>query len=756
VTSPALPDVPVPGLLEKLVAAVRPEFRADVLVFEAGDPVFSSGLCLVDECGRGVHACGMCSGHLQRWEDAGRPDPGRLPASITAPWFGRGPLPSGRCRVTGCGFAVAGHGLCRLHAQRWRDAGRPDPGRWAAGQQPSRDATPPCLISYCEVWSHPGSPFCWTHRRRWARHGCPDPAEFARECEAPRDVRPRADLSPLPRQLKLELQYALQRRRDDNAARARPFTIRAVVRLLAASGAASLLALGEREWRSQVPAGADRSQQIAALLTYARRQVSALAEGEGGWDSEYSRDTWRPHRLGLAAAGEATLRFGGITQPWLKDLAKRWARSRISAGLSTHTCYHGIRAVTRFSAFAARAGVQGLHQADRELLERYLASTHRELAGKPAILRDSVGELNTFLLAIRRHGWDDSLPATAMFFPGDYPKEPGRLPRALAAHVMAQVQDPANLDRWGNPAYRLITIILIRCGLRISSATGLPWDCVITDAGDAPYLRYHNTKMKREALVPIDDEIASMISAQQRQNQERWPGGAPVLFPRPFSNIDGTRPLSTATYRSALRTWLERCDIRDEHGQPVRLTPHQWRHTLGTILINQDVPQHVVQKILDHDSPEMTAHYARLSDKTVRQHWEKARKVNAAGQPVQISPDGPLGDASWTKQHLSRATQALPNGYCQLPLVQTCPHANACFSELGHLDHIARFAHQRSCVVMRGARPGSAGMPSWTVVACRRRAASIWASLSSVPARLTFSPSISPSQPSRPASAMRS
>lgn len=28
----------------------------------------------------------------------------------------------------------------------------------------------------------------------------------------------------------------------------------------------------------------------------------------------------------------------------------------------------------------------------------------------------------------------------------------------------------------------------------------------------------------------------------------------------------------------------------------------------------------------------------------------------------------------------SRATQALPNGYCALPLVQTCPHANACLT----------------------------------------------------------------------------
>ncbi len=138
-----------------------------------------------------------------------------------------------------------------------------------------------------------------------------------------------------------------------------------------------------------------------------------------------------------------------------------------------------------------------------------------------------------------------------MFFPGDYRKEPERLPRALAAHVMAQAEDPVNLDRWASPAYRLITVILIRCGLRVSSAAGLLRDCVVTDAGGAPYLRYYNAKMKREALVPIDDEVQSMISAQQQHNRERWPGGTPVLFPRPHSNIDGTRPVSTSTYRSA-------------------------------------------------------------------------------------------------------------------------------------------------------------------------------------------------------------
>jgi integrase len=687
VTSPGHPDVPAPGLVGKLAVAVRPEFRADVLVFDPADPVFGRGVCLVDECGWRVHGGGMCQGHLRRWHAAGRPDLACLPAAMTAPWHGHGPLPSGRCRVTGCGFGVSEQGMCTRHASAWQRAGRPDPGPWAAGQPAvvMPDPPPACLISYCDVWAQPGSALCRVHTKRWRERGRPDPAEFARSCEDPRRVPgvEHADLTSLPRQLRLELQYALQQRRDDNTVTTHPVDIRGVVRVLAASGAASLLALDEREWRSRLPARADKSGQRAALLAYAHRQVTALAEGPEGWDSEYPRDTWRLRNLGITASAScniATLRFGGISQPWLTDLAKRWTRWRISTGTSMSACYQGIRAVTRFSAFAARAGVQGPHQADRDLLERYLASLHRELAGNNRELRGSVGELSTFLLAIRRHGWEPSLPATAMFFPEDYPKPARPLPRALAAHVMAQAEDPASLDRWGNPAYRLITVILIRCGLRISSAVTLPSDCVATDADGAPYLRYHNTKMKREALVPIDEELRAMIVAQQDRNRERWPAGVPVLFPRPHSNIDGTRPVSTSTYRSALRSWLERCDIRDEHGQPVRLTPHQWRHTLGTTLINRDVPQHVVQKILDHDSPDMTAHYARLSDKTVREHWDKARKVGATGQPVRISPDGPLGDAAWARHRLSRATQALPNGYCQLPLVQTCPHANSCLT----------------------------------------------------------------------------
>jgi integrase len=411
-----------------------------------------------------------------------------------------------------------------------------------------------------------------------------------------------------------------------------------------------------------------------------RRQGQARCP-DNPWEQEYGQDVWRLGKLGIDDCRPAHISFENIPQPWLKDLAKRWARWRLTTGLGAAAAASGTRAVARFAAFLADpvVNVDRLGQVDRMVLERYLARLHAELAGR-VVHRSMIGQLNLFFTAIRQHGWDSTLPTNAMFFPEDFPKEGQRLPRALSEHVMAQLDNAENLARWSTPDHRLVTVILMRCGLRIGDALRLPRDCMIRDADGAPYLRYFNHKMDREALVPIDEELEHAIGKQHQRLHDRWPQGTAVLFPRATGNPDGRHPMGDQNYRRALRRWLKRCDIRDEHGRPVHLTPHQWRHTLGTQLINRDVPQEVVHRILDHDSHMMTARYARLNEKTIRRHWEAARNVKVKGEIVTLDPDGTLAEAAWAKQRLGRVTQALPNGYCGLPIQKSCPHANSCLT----------------------------------------------------------------------------
>ena len=671
------------GLLAKLVAVLRPQFRAEDLVFDPSDPVFGGPLCAVHGCTRPERVHGLCSGHRQRWSACGRPDQAKFAATEPSHWYGHRVLEP--CLVAGCRYGREGSGLCSRHVQQWDHAGRPDLPAWLISPAllPAPAAPPPtCRIGHCDLWALTGSVFCRQHHRRWQRRGRPEVDAFIASIADSGSGAEHIDLRRLPTQLRLEIAYVLQCRRDEQTARVVPALVQPIVHALADTGMSSLLEASEVYWADHAalaPVSSYRRGWRAFVLD-ARHRVETLAIGQG-WDIEYPRAVWRLRNLGIDQTGVSTVDFCGIPQTWLTALVKKWARWQLTTGLGPSTVRTTVRAMTRFAGFLARqsVAVDRLADVDRALLERYLADLHTQMGGR-VCHRAYVGAIGGFLRAIRQHGWDDTLPVSALLFAEDYPQRGELLPRALATHVMAQLEQPVNLDRWDDPAHRLITLILMRCGLRISSAVTLPFDCIAVDADHAPYLRYYNTKMKREALVPIDEELHHQILLQQQRTLARLPAGTPVLFPRPKTNIHGGRPVPAPSYRKALKRWLTTCDIRDEHGRPVHLTPHQYRHSLGTFLINNDVPQHVVQKILDHDSPAMTAHYARLSDTTVRRHWEAARKVNTHGETVIIDPEGPLAEAAWAKHRLGQATQALPNGYCGLPLIKKCEHANACLT----------------------------------------------------------------------------
>ena len=133
--------------------------------------------------------------------------------------------------------------------------------------------------------------------------------------------------------------------------------------------------------------------------------------------------------------------------------------------------------------------------------------------------------------------------------------------------------------------------------------------------------------------------------------------------------------------RTPLRRWAAALGLRDEHGEPVGLSPHAFRHTYATGLINNDVDLFSVQSLLDHDSPEMTVRYARMNKETLRRKWEQGQqRINIRGDIVSLDIDGELSDAAWAKEQIARAKQTLPNGWCGLPLQQTCPHPNACMT----------------------------------------------------------------------------
>ena len=122
------------GLLEKLMAAVRPEFRAGDLVFDPRDPVFGGPPCAVRGCDRPHRRQGLCTSHWQRWRGSGGTSLAEFTATAAPGWHGHLPLDS--CVIDGCNYGAMGRGMCMRHFSRWYRTGRPDLAGWQAQATP--------------------------------------------------------------------------------------------------------------------------------------------------------------------------------------------------------------------------------------------------------------------------------------------------------------------------------------------------------------------------------------------------------------------------------------------------------------------------------------------------------------------------------------------------------------------------------------------------------------------------------------------
>jgi integrase len=416
-----------------------------------------------------------------------------------------------------------------------------------------------------------------------------------------------------------------------------------------------------------------RAQQAARLS----QVVPATRAAE--LEAAYAADRWEAERLGVPARrGRDRVSFAGISQPWLRGAVKRWARWRLATGCSFMTIAAGALALSRFSTFLAQADPDADETAvTRPLIEAYLAW----LAGSglaPNTRSGSMIFLRGFLEDNRRFLWLPAVPSQAAIYYDDLPRRDKPRPRFVPEVVMAQLEAETNLAQL-DPATRNLVVLLIEAGLRAGDACTLAFDPLVPDSVGWPCLRFHDSKVGLEQVVPLSAKGVAAVRAQQDVVRQRWPAGSPWLFPDLLDNPDGSQPYRYLSLGRRLRSWELRIGLHDETGRPIRVTAHQLRHTLGSRLINAGVPQHVVQRVLGHASPQMTAIYAHLHDTTVREAFERYQqtRVDIAGRILDYDPEAPTADAEWVKHNLSRVRDSLPNGYCGRPPQQDCPHPPA-------------------------------------------------------------------------------
>jgi integrase len=439
--------------------------------------------------------------------------------------------------------------------------------------------------------------------------------------------------------------------------------------------------------------------------------LSAIDGGRApeGWERLWVSDRWplreMPHSDLHSRVRAGSILFAGIPQPWLKEAAKRWARSRLLAGGAPSTMSHYVQHVRAFSVWLDERipAVSSPSGITRAVLEDWMLAV-RSSGLAPGSKAGRVTAVRLFL----EEQWQDGLsglPRMAVIHVGEVPHNRSRrLPRGIEAPVFEQFIDAANLARLPCEQHRTVILLLAFTGLRVSSVVTLARDALLVGSDNHPYLRYVNVKLQREAVIPIGPVLVEQLHRQEESLTAIYgPEGTRFLLPSPpkernGSSRGGGHHITPVTARLIVKSYVRKAEIRDSHGRlAVWVHPHRFRHHLGTSMVNEGVPLSVIQRVLDHGSIEMTALYAHLDDATVKREMDSFHdRVNVRGERIALPVDGPLGQAAWMKDRIARAKQALPNGYCGLPLVQSCPHPNACLSCENFLtDSTFRHIHQQ-------------------------------------------------------------
>jgi integrase len=314
----------------------------------------------------------------------------------------------------------------------------------------------------------------------------------------------------------------------------------------------------------------------------------------------------------------------------------------------------------------------------RSVLEDYVLWVRHETDWKPATRNQRLLAVRLLLEEQREDGLA-GLPAGAVIHGAELPRVNPGLPKTLPGGVFAQWIDPANLALLG-VRDRTLALVLAFTGFRVSSVVTLMRGALERGPDGHPYLRYFNLKCSREAMLPIPLLLAEQLARHEAHLAECFPQ-TKWLFPSPVHRSAGRGAfhIDPSTVNLAIERYVRRAEIRTAAGElALDLHPHLFRHHLGTSMVNENIPLTVIQEVLDHGSMEMTARYARLHEQTIKRavtRWHQ--RVNIRGERIALPADGPLEEAAWMKERIARAKQALPNGYCGLPLVQSCPHPNA-------------------------------------------------------------------------------
>ena len=193
----------------------------------------------------------------------------------------------------------------------------------------------------------------------------------------------------------------------------------------------------------------------------------------------------------------------------------------------------------------------------------------------------------------------------------DAPRPGSYLPDVLDPDEVTRILDAPPADDPVGVRDRAILELLYACGLRVSELTGLD-----TDRIDLPGLQVRVIgKGNRERRVPMGEPARERLHRYLTGPRATWTAGHPT--PAAFVSQRGARLRRESVWR-IVRRWSRAA------GAVGHVTPHTFRHSFATHLLEGGADLRVVQTLLGHASISTTQLYTHLTGERLREVYTRA------------------------------------------------------------------------------------------------------------------------------------
>jgi len=245
------------------------------------------------------------------------------------------------------------------------------------------------------------------------------------------------------------------------------------------------------------------------------------------------------------------------------------------------------------------------------VIRGYLGHLHKRC--KKSTIARKLSTIRSFFRYMIRHGHIETNPAELVLTP----KQDRPIPAYLPVDDMFRLLESIKTDTLLGLRNRAIFETLYSCGVRISELAGLSLKDVDYESGVIRVMG----KGGKERIVPVGQKALAAIQTYRRKLVEEK---GPKIADRCLAE-DGpvflNKNLGRLTVRSMARileNQARKCGIT------VPVSPHAFRHSFATHMLDSGADLRVVQELLGHKSLSTTQKYTHVSIDRLMEAYDKA------------------------------------------------------------------------------------------------------------------------------------